>query len=195
MENNRKIRRKSFFENLKQCVKHNQAKRDFAEQYYEVCEDESVRIRVNGSGGVFSQLGGKGDLDDGVLGYIEDKAYYVPIDRPLKICFEGVAKEDRQAVVDAYKKYFNLKFNDKCLDLKICNIKSIALMLIGIAILTIGVLIERFLPIMLLSEILTVAASFSMWESVDFFLLERTNVKTEKLDTAQLLLAKIEFED
>ncbi|MGN0765300.1 MAG: hypothetical protein ACI4MO_02335 [Christensenellales bacterium] len=195
MESNRKIRRKSFFENLKQCVKHNQAKHNFAEQYYEVCEDEAVRIRVNGSDGVFSQLGGKDDLDDGVLSYIEDKAYYVPIDRPLKICFEDVAKEDRQAVVDAYKKHFNLKFNDKCLDLRICNIKSIVLMLIGIAILTIGVLIEKFLPIMLLSEILTVAASFSMWESVDFFLLERTNVKTEKLDTAQLLLAKIEFED
>lgn len=106
-----------------------------------------------------------------------------------------MAKEDRQAVVDAYKKHFNLKFNDKCLDLKICNIKSIVLMIIGIAFLALGIVVERFLPIMLLSEILTVAASFSMWESVDFFLLERTNVKTEKLDTAQLLLAKIEFED
>ncbi|MDY4592208.1 MAG: hypothetical protein SO434_02215 [Eubacteriales bacterium] len=195
MENERKTRRKSFFDNIKQCVKHHKTKRNFAEQYYEICEDESVRIRVNCKDGVFSQLGGKSDLDEGVLSYIEDKAYYVPIDRPLKICFDGVAKEDRQAVADAYKKYFDLKFHDKCLDLKICNIKSISLMIIGIAFLAAGIVVERFLPSMLISEILTVAASFSMWESVDFFLLERTNVNTEKLDTAQLLLAELEFED
>lgn len=68
-------------------------------------------------------------------------------------------------------------------------------MIIGIAFLAAGIVVERFLPSMLISEILTVAASFSMWESVDFFLLERTNVNTEKLDTAQLLLAELEFED
>ncbi|MGN0771653.1 MAG: hypothetical protein ACI4MI_03605 [Christensenellales bacterium] len=195
MKNERKLRRKSFFANLKQCVKHNKSKRDFSEQYYEICSDEAVRIRVNAANGIFSELGGKEDLSSDVLDYIENKAYYVPIDRPLKICFAGVDKNDRQAVKKAYDKYFNLKFNDKCLDLKICYAKSIALMIIGIAFLAGGLIVDRFFPNMLLSEILTVAASFSMWESVDFFLLERSNVKTEKLDTAQLLLAEIEFED
>lgn len=195
MKDERKIRRKSFFDSIKQCVKHHRAKRNFSEQYYEICEDQSVRIRVNCKDGVFLQLSGKSDLDDGVIEYIENKAYYVPIDRPLKICFEGVAKEDRQAVADAYKRFFDLKFYDKCLDFKICNIKSVALMIIGIAFLAAGIVVEKFLTGRLISEILTVAASFSMWESVDFFLLERTNVNAEKLDTAQLLLAELEFED
>ncbi|MGN1372917.1 MAG: hypothetical protein ACI4VK_02585 [Candidatus Coproplasma sp.] len=189
----RKRRRGNFFLSLKEYSKKNKANRNFSEKYSEICEDESVRIRVNADGGLYSPYSDKRDLDTGMLDYIEDTAYNVPIDRPLTISISSVPEEERENVAAAYKKYFELKFNDKCLDLKICYVKAIVLLVLGFVFFGCALVFSRFDILWGLNEICTVAASFTMWESIDFFLLERSNIKSEKLDAAQLLLAKIEF--
>lgn len=189
----RKRRRGNFFLSLKEYSKRNKANRNFSEKYSEICEDGSVRIRVNAEGGLYSPYSDKQDLDTGMLDYIESTAYNIPIDRPLTISFSSVPEEERVNVMAAYNKYFELKFNDKCLDLKICYIKAIVLLVLGFIFFGCAVVVSRFDLLWGLNEIFTVAASFTMWESVDFFLLERSNIKAEKLDAAQLLLAKIEF--
>ncbi|MGN0819701.1 MAG: hypothetical protein ACI4M6_04805 [Christensenellaceae bacterium] len=189
----RKRRRRNFFISLKEYSKRNKANRNFSEKYSEICEDESVRIRVNAEGGLYSPYSDKRDLDTGMLDYIESTAYTVPIDRPLTVSFSSVPEEERENVAATYKKYFELKFNDKCLDLKICYFKAILLLILGFIFFGCAVAFSRFNVLWGLNEICTVAASFTMWESVDFFLLERSNIKAEKLDAAQLLLAKIEF--
>lgn len=189
----RKRRRSNFFISLKEYSLRNKANRNFSEKYSEICEDESVRIRVDAKGGLYSPYSDKKDLDTDLLDYIERTAYSVPIDRPLTVSFLSVPEEERENVSATYKKYFELKFNDKCLDLKICYFKAIILLVLGFIFFGFALAFSRFNILWGLNEICTVAASFTMWESVDFFLLERSNIKAEKLDSAQLLLAKIEF--
>ncbi len=186
-------RRKSFFKSLRDYSKNRKAKRNFSDRYSEICSDGSIRIRVDGKNELFSPYSFKNDLSPELIGYIEDTAYNIPIDRPLNICFSSVEKDDQEKVIKAYKKYFELSFNDKCLDLRIYFIKSVILMIFGFIFLSVGIIFSHFDAFWGLNEIFTVAASFSMWESIDFFLLGRTEIKTKKLDTAQLLLAKIEF--
>ena len=193
-DNLRKVRRKNFFTSLKEYTKRSMANRHFSDKYSEICDDGSVRIRVNTEGGLYSPYSDKRDLDADMLDYIESTAYNIPIDRPLTINFSSVPDEDRENVKSAYNKYFELKFNDKCLDLRICYIKAIVLLVLGFIFFGCAVAASRFDILWGLNEIFTVAASFTMWESVDFFLLERSNIKAEKLDAAQLLLAKIEFD-
>lgn len=191
----RKQRRRRFFSSLKEYTKRSKAKRNFCDKYSDICEDGSVRIGVNAEGGLYSPYSEKKDLDAGVLEYIENTAYYIPIDRPLIVRFSSVPEDERENVIAAYRKYFELKFNDKCLDQKICSFKSIVLLILGFLFLGAAVAFSRFDILWGLNEIFTVAASFTMWESIDFFLLERANAKAEKLDAAQLLLAKIEFDN
>lgn len=190
----RKQRRRNFFSSLKEYMKKSRANRNFSDKYSEICDDGSVRIRVNADGGLYSPYSDKRDLDTGMLDYIESTAYNIPIDRPLTISFSSVPEEERVNVKAAYNKYFELKFNDKCLDLRICYIKAVVLLVLGFIFFGCAVVVSRFDLLWGLNEIFTVAASFTMWESIDFFLLERTNIKSEKLDAAQLLLAKIEFD-
>lgn len=190
----RKQRRRNFFSSLKEYMKKSRANRNFSDKYSEICDDGSVRIRVNADGGLYSPYSDKRDLDTGMLDYIESTAYNIPIDRPLTISFSSVPEEERVNVKAAYSKYFELKFNDKCLDLRICYIKAVVLLVLGFIFFGCAVVVSRFDLLWGLNEIFTVAASFTMWESIDFFLLERTNIKSEKLDAAQLLLAKIEFD-
>ncbi|MGN0804518.1 MAG: hypothetical protein ACI4MS_03955 [Candidatus Coproplasma sp.] len=193
-DNFKKERRKNFFSSLKEYTKRSRAKRDFSDKYSEICEDGSVRIRANAEGGLYSPYSDKRDLDSGMLEYIEDTAYYIPIDRPLTVNISCVPQEERENVKRVYKKYFELKFNDKCLDLKICYVKAIVLLVLGFLFFGGAILFSHFDLLWGMNEIFTVASSFTMWESIDFFLLERANIKAEKLDTAQLLLAKIEFD-
>lgn len=188
-------RRKTFFKSLREYSKNRKAKRNFSDRYSEICQDGSIRIRVDGKNELFSPYSFKNDLSPELISFIEDTAYNIPIDRPLNICFSSVEKDDQEKVIKAYRKYFELSFNDKCLDLRICFIKSVVLMIFGFIFLSIGIIFSHFNVFWGLNEIFTVAASFSMWESIDFFLLGRTEIKTEKLDTAQLLLAKLEFID
>lgn len=190
----RKQRRRNFFSSLKEYMKKSRANRNFSDKYSEICDDGSVRIRVNADGRLYSPYSDKRDLDTGMLDYIESTAYNIPIDRPLTISFSSVPEEERVNVKAAYNKYFELKFNDKCLDLRICYIKAVVLLVLGFIFFGCAVVVSRFDLLWGLNEIFTVAASFTMWESIDFFLLERTNIKSEKLDAAQLLLAKIEFD-
>lgn len=193
-DNLRKVRRRNFFSSLKEYTKRSRANRNFSDKYSEICDDGSVKIRVNTEGGRYSPYSDKRDLDADMLDYIESTAYNVPLDRPLTVSFSSVPEEERSNVTAAYKKYFELKFNDKCLDLRICYVKSIVLLVLGFIFFGCAVAFSHFNLLWGLNEICTVAASFTMWESVDFFLLERSNIKAEKLDAAQLLLAKIEFD-
>lgn len=41
------------------------------------------------------------------------------------------------------------------------------------------------------NEILSIAGSFTIWEAIDYFILNRNAIKIQKLNTAQLALIKI----
>lgn len=193
-DTNTKKRRKDFFASLRQYSKKRKANRNFSDEYSEIDENGNVLIDVNmREGDVFSPYSDKKDLNGDAIEYIESTAYYIPIDRPLKIRFSGVEESEREAVRKAYRKRFESEFNDKCLDLRICMLKAICLLVIGFAFLALGIVVSRLDILWGLHEIFTVVASFTMWESVDFFLLERANSKAEKLDIAQLLLAELIF--
>lgn len=45
----------------------------------------------------------------------------------------------------------------------------------------------------IISEVLSIAASFSLWEAVDYFLLERKDITKERLNAGQLSISEIRF--
>ncbi|MGN1235354.1 MAG: hypothetical protein ACI4U2_05200 [Christensenellaceae bacterium] len=194
MKRERKIRRRAFAQKLRDYVRFRKETKFFDEQYYTVREDGSVVIDVYTEGEAFSTYG-KNDLEPSLTDYIEETTYYIPVDRPLVMRMHGVPEADREKFCSAYKKYYDLKFNDKNVDLKINLWKSIGLMSIGIAFLVMSFLFSNHLDEPILNEILAVVASFSMWESVDYILLERSSIRTERFNTAQLLLSDLEFVD
>ncbi len=186
-------RRKKFLEKLNEYIEKRNSKKLFEEQYFDISSDGVVHIPVRVEDSPFSSFGGRNDLSPELIEYIESTAYSVPVDRPLSVEFTGIAGEDEADVEKAYRKYFDLKLADKCLDHTVAIVKSVWLLGIGILFLGLSVLFANVVAENFLYEILAVIASFSLWESVDFFLLERVNAKTEKLDAAQLLLADLKF--
>ena len=45
----------------------------------------------------------------------------------------------------------------------------------------------------IISEVLSIAASFALWEAVDYFLLERKDITKERLNAGQLSISEIRF--
>lgn len=42
-------------------------------------------------------------------------------------------------------------------------------------------------------EFLSIAGTFALWEAVDFYLLERKDLKTQKYNTGQLAMIEVQF--
>lgn len=195
---NRNGRRKEsawFYTRLKEYIINHKSKKAFEESYYDVDENGAVSIHVRADAEIFDLHSDSAALNGDCFDYIEDKAYFVPISRPLKIVFHGVKKEDRKSVISSYKSRYDLEFRDKCLDLKICKLKAFALMAIGIIALGAGIFLGHFTDAIVIDEIMSTVSTFSMWESVDLLILERSNIKTERFNMAQLLIADIIFEE
>lgn len=126
--------------------------------------------------------------------YIEEKAYPVPARYRLALRFFGVCDgQTRNFVKDTVTENYNLLLKDKKLDMKTNKIKSACLFIFGVIAMAASFGLAHFGIGELEYEILSIVASFSLWEAVDYFILERSRLRVEYIDAAQLATAEIEF--
>ena len=91
------------------------------------------------------------------------------------------------------KEHYTVILNDKRIDLKYNFITILSLFTLGLILLIIYFTINTAEVGDVLSEVLSIAASFALWEAVDYFLLERTDISKERLNAGQLAISEIRF--
>lgn len=134
------------------------------------------------------------EISQDIIQLIERESNYIPIEYPIRVRFHSSDNLDKEYVEKKLKEYYWKQLADKDDDLKNNAYISIILLIIGVVLLSSYLVIRRVGHIQdILGEILSVAGTFAIWESVDYFLLNRNAIKIQKLNVAQLALLDVEI--
>lgn len=135
------------------------------------------------------------ELSGDIYDYIDSKIYYIPVHYQITIRFlnSNLPEQEEKKVSSYIKEHYTLILQDKRLDLKINKLKIVSLTILGFLLLGLYFLFEITIPNPLFIEFLSIAGTFSLWEAVDFHLLERRQMKAEWLNAGQSAICEIEF--
>lgn len=192
-------KKKKSIKNLQKfkSAKFNYAK--FVKQYYIEKKEAYISAKVNSLDDIISKYSTKGYewINPDFANYIEESAYYIPIEESvtIEICGGNFSDEEKELVKKVIKDYFGLKLGDKILDLEENRHKSFILLLFGIISLGIFAILSKFSIISALSEIILLLFWFFIWEYGDLAWLERSDIQVERIEAGQLSTAKITFLD
>lgn len=186
--------RKSLIDDIKILNSKHKTLREFAEEKY-VNSDGFANIDVFMDGNEYFDPysdPNAPELSEDFINYIEKQAYYIPVDYPLQVTLHSTEKIDADAIENKIKEHYWKELSDKEDDLKNNKIISTILFILGTVLLSAYFLIA-YLPATsdIFNEILSIAGSFTIWEAIDYFILNRNAIKIQKLNTAQLALIKI----
>lgn len=162
-------------------------------------EDNNAIIFVNAYDGIewFDKLsiGNQVTLNQDIYDFIDRKAYYIPIRYPIIIQFVNVDlnEKEQNQIIRLIKEHYTSILNDKRIDLHFNFITILSLFTLGIILLIIYFTINMAEVGEIISEVLSIAASFALWEAVDYFLLERKDISKERLNAGQLSISEIRF--
>lgn len=135
------------------------------------------------------------ELSVDIYDYIDSKTYYIPARYPVKILFlKGCLDlNQKEQIAHLLKEHYTAILQDKRMDLKINTMKIIGLTVLGVLLLGLYFLLELTDQRQLFMEFLSIAGTFSLWEAVDFYLLERKQIQSEWLNAGQSALCEINF--
>lgn len=136
-------------------------------------------------------------LNNDFAKYIEDNAYYIPVDYPITIelcggCFD---ENDKTLITNVIKDYFGLKLGDEQLNLNINTKKAVFLFISSLIIFLVSYIFMKFNVINNLYEWILILFWFLAWEFFDVLILERTHLKHKKIDAIQLANVNVIFSD
>lgn len=188
---------KTFLTKLKKFEEEMPELTQYIQQEY--LEDDHAIVYVDASQlDLFDSLsyGKQLDLNEDFYSFIERKVYPVPVKYPvvIRFCRRNFTSEEQSLIKKLIVERYSVELRDKILDLKINKIKVTALTVIGVLLLGIYFSLELANLGNIFMEFLSIAGTFALWEAVDFYLLERKDLKTQKYNTGQLAMLDVEFE-
>lgn len=140
-------------------------------------------------------MGKQQDLNPEIYDFIERKADIIPAQIPLKIRFHGreIGAPEQEKIRRLLAEHYTVMMHDKMWDSRSCARKLVGLSVVGVAFLSLYFFFALSREDGLFLEILSVIGSFALWEAADCFILERREIHTQMLNTAQYLTQDVEF--
>lgn len=136
----------------------------------------------------------KKELSDDVCKYIEEIAYMIPMSMDIIIEFHcpKVNNEEKEKIVSAVKNNYGMEIDDADYDISKINFRSLIYGIVGILILIINLITEKYIGAVL-SNFICVVWWVAIWEMVELQTIEKTNLKWKRLNYQQLYDAEITF--
>ncbi len=130
-----------------------------------------------------------------VCDYIEEIAYMVPvnIDLEIEIHCPKVDMATQKRITDAIKNNYGMEIDELEYGMMMKNRRSLILSIVGIIILALYILIEKYTRSVILSELFCIFWWVAIWNVIEIQTLERREYKDERLNYQQLYDAKISF--
>ena len=185
--------------NLKKfrSAKFNYAK--FVKDYYIEEKSAYISAKVNSIDDIVSRysLEDYEWINSEFAEYIENSAYYIPVEESviIEICGHKFTDKEKDTIRRVIKDYFGLKLGDKIIDLDINRNKSNRLLLLGILSVGLVFLASRLTNSEYLLELPLIMMWFFIWEYGDLAWLDRWNLDAARVDAGQLANAKIIFNE
>ncbi|MBQ4032191.1 MAG: hypothetical protein II625_10590 [Bacilli bacterium] len=135
------------------------------------------------------------ELSYSVADYIEEIAYMVPvnIDLEIEIHCPKVNMATQKQIKDAIKNNYGMEIDELDYDRNVKNKRSLILFIVGIIILALYILVEKYANSTILSELFCIFWWVAIWNVIEIQTLEKREYKDERLNYQQLYEAKISF--
>jgi len=136
----------------------------------------------------------KFELSDDVCKYIEEIAYMIPMntDIVIELHCPKVDNTNKEKMIKAIKNNFGMEIDDADYDISKINIKSFIYGFIGLLILVINLLTEKYIGAVL-SNFICVVWWVAIWEMVELQTIDKSDLKWKRLNYQQLYDAEITF--
>ena len=136
----------------------------------------------------------KFELSDDVCKYIEEIAYMIPMDMDIVIELHcpKVDEDTKTKMVKAIRNNYGMDIDDADYDIARVNRRSLIYGLIGIIILIINLITEKYIGAVL-SNFICVVWWVAIWEMVELQTIEKHDLKWKRLNYQQLYDAEITF--
>lgn len=136
----------------------------------------------------------KYELSDDVCKYIEEIAYMIPMDMDIVLEFHmpKVNKETKENMVKTIRNNYGMDIDDADYDINRINIRSFVYGIIGIAILIINIITEKYMG-EVLSNFICVVWWVAIWEMVELQTIDKQDLKWKRLNYQQLYDSEITF--
>lgn len=188
--------RKSIIEDIKVLKANHKTLKEFAKEKY-IDENDVANIDVYmNEKSVFNYFSNPNDpeISNELIDYIESQAHYIPVTYPINIRIHSEKELDQELISRKLKEHYWKQLADQDDDLKNNGIISLILFLTGAVLLSLYFIFQFVEGINLVfNEIFSIAATFLIWESVDYYFLNRNAIKIRRLDTTQLAMADVEI--
>ncbi len=134
-------------------------------------------------------------LKDDFFKVLEQKCEFIPYKYPLKIkIINNSGLTFSKDIKEMIYNHYLIMISKKQLELKKNSVIALALLIIGIVLYIIYFFFQFAYPNQLLfNEIFSIAATFCIWETVDYWLIMRSGLRNEFLFLVRLALAKVEM--
>lgn len=136
----------------------------------------------------------KYELSDDVCKYIEEIAYMIPIstDIVIELHCQEVDDKTKEKMIKAIKNNYGMEIDDADYDIARINNKSFIYGLLGIVILIINLITEKYIgPV--LSNLICVIWWVAIWEMAELQTIDKSDLKWKRLNYQQLYDAEITF--
>lgn len=136
-------------------------------------------------------------LNPEFVSYIESNAYYIPLVYPLVIKVRGYhfTEEKKRQIQKVIKDHFGLKLGDKQIDLRNNSHKALVLLMMALISFVFTLILLKSNVISAFSEWIMIIFWFFAWECADVLILDRSDIRIQKLDAAQLASVEVVFEE
>lgn len=136
----------------------------------------------------------KFELSDDVCKYIEEIAYMIPIstDIVIELHCPNIDSVTKEKMIKAIKNNYGMEIDDVDYDLSKVNVRSFIYGFIGLLILVINLITEKYIGAVL-SNFICVIWWVAIWEMVELQTIEKTDLKWKRLNYQQLYDADITF--
>ncbi len=136
----------------------------------------------------------KFELSDDVCKYIEEIAYMIPMsmDIIIEIHSPKVSEDEKNKIIKAIKNNYGMDIDDADYDISKINKKSFIYGLIGMIILIINLLTEKYIGAVL-SNFICVVWWVAIWEMVELQTIDKSDLKWKRLNYQQLYDSEITF--
>lgn len=187
MKQMKKIKRKN------RRIKYNEE--NYIKKNYMIDEKAVIPVELENVDDLFMKHDYKKfELSDDVCKYIEEIAYMIPMstDIVIEIHSPSVDDETKEKMIKAIKNNYGMEIDDADYDIKKVNNRSLIYGAIGLIILVINLLTEKYIgPV--LSNFICVVWWVAIWEMVELQTIEKSDLKWKRLNYQQLYDAEITF--
>ena len=135
------------------------------------------------------------ELSDEICNYIEEIAYMVPIntDIVLEIHSPELTFEQKEKITRSIRNNYGIEIDDVDYEIMLANRRSIILIIVGLFLLLINILVDKYIHNSFLSNFISVVWWVAIWDMVEMQTIDRSESKSQRLNYQQLYDAEIVF--